>query len=84
MEPAAVLEVMGVHPDFQGRGCAHALLRQLTTNLLGLGVGKVSMEVAWSDSVMMGFARSEGFLPAQRICLDLDCEAFRRKEETRK
>lgn len=82
-EPTATLEVLGVHPDFRGRGVGHALLRQLTTNLLGLGVGVVSTEVNWDDPRMIAFMQHEGFLPAPRFCVDLDCEAFRRREETR-
>lgn len=81
-EPAAVLEVLGVHPDFRGSGVAHALVSQLTTNLLGLGVPKVSTEVAWDDQSLMSFLHHEGFLPAPRLCLDLDCGAFRRRQET--
>ncbi len=82
-EPAAVLEVLGIHPDFRGRGVAHALLRQLNTNLLGLGVGTVSTEVNWNDPRMMAFLQNEGFQPAPRFCLDLDCESFRRREDMR-
>lgn len=82
-EPAAVLEVIGVHPDFRGRGVGHELLHQLTTNLLGLGVGKVSAEVNWEDSRIMAFMHNEGFVPAPRFCVDLDCESFRRREDLR-
>jgi len=81
-EPAAVLEVFGVHPDFRGAGVGHALLRQLTTNLLGLGVRRVSTEVGWDDQRLLSFLHHEGFLPAPRFCLDLDCEEARRREET--
>jgi GNAT superfamily N-acetyltransferase len=80
-EPSAVLEVMGVHRDFRGKGVGHALLRQLTTNLLGLGVGTVSTEVNWGDQGMLGFLEREGFLPAPRFCVDLDCESHRRRED---
>jgi len=82
-EPAAVLEVIGVHPDFRGRGVGHELLRQLTTNLLGLGVRRASAEVSWEDSRIMAFMHNEGFMPAPRFCVDLDCEAFRRKEDSK-
>jgi ribosomal protein S18 acetylase RimI-like enzyme len=82
MEPVAVLEVLGVHPDFRHRGAGHALLRQLRTNLLGLGVGKVQTEVSWDDQQMMTFFHHAGFRPAQRLCLDLDCAEQRRLEET--
>ena len=80
-EPSAVLEVIGVNPDFQGKGFGHALLRQLATNLLGLGVRTLSTEVSWSDEAMMRFVRHEGFAPAARFCLDMDCKAFLRREE---
>ena len=82
-EPSAVLEVLGVHPDFRGRGVGYALIRQLTTNLLGLGVGKVSTEVAWTDLDMLGFLHRVGSKPAPRLCLDLDCEEFRRHDDAR-
>jgi ribosomal protein S18 acetylase RimI-like enzyme len=83
MEPVAVLEVMGVHPDFRGRGVGHALVRQLTTNLLGLGVGRIATEVAWEDQSMLAFFHREGFAPAPRLCLDLDCREARRRDEER-
>ncbi len=81
-EPAAVLEVLGVHPDFRGTGVGHALVSQLSSNLLGLGVRKISTEVGWEDQDMMAFFQHEGFEPAPRLCLDLDCELRRRREET--
>jgi len=80
-EPAAVLEVIGVEPDFRGRGVARAMLRQLRTNLLGLGVRRIQTEVAWQDQDLMQFFQHEGFTPAPRFCLDLDCEEHRRREE---
>ena len=81
-EPAAVLEVLGVDPGFRGRGVAHAMIRQLRTNLLGLGVRRIQTEVSWGDQAMMAFFNREGFEPAKRLCLDLDCEEHRRREET--
>lgn len=80
-EPAAVLEVLGVNPDFRGTGVGQALLSQLSTNLLGLGVKKISTEVSWDDQKLMSFLQHEGFMPAPRLCLDLDCEARRRRQE---
>lgn len=82
-EPAAVLEVLGVHPDFRGTGVGQALVAQLTTNLLGLGVRRISTEVGWDDQRLMSFLHHQGFQPAARICLDLDCEEYRRRAETR-
>lgn len=70
-EPAAVLDTVDVHPDFRGKGVGHALLEQLRVNLAGLGVPRLSTEVAWEDMQLLGFFHHEGFRPAPRFCLDL-------------
>lgn len=82
LEPVAVLEVLDVHPDFRGGGVGDALVRQLRTNVLGLGVRTLRTEVDWNDQEMLAFFHREGFAPAPRLCLDLDCEARRRAEES--
>jgi ribosomal protein S18 acetylase RimI-like enzyme len=71
-EPAAVLDTLAVHPDFQGQGVGTALLAQLRRNLAGLGVGSIQTEVAWQDQRLMAFFQHEGFRPAARFALDLD------------
>jgi ribosomal protein S18 acetylase RimI-like enzyme len=72
VEPAAVLDVLGVHPDYRGRRVAAALVDQLRTNLLGLGIPKLQTEVQWSHPELIAFFQHEGFLLAPRLCLDLD------------
>ena len=74
MEPAAVLDTLGVHPDFQHRGVGGALVRQLRTDLRGLGVGRLQTEVSWEDLDVLAFFKREGFLPAPRLCLDLEID----------
>jgi len=81
MEKVAVLDTFGVHPDFQGRGVGKALMRQLRTNLLGLGIPKLQTEVSWSEPDLVTFFQHTGFQPAPRLALDLDLEAARRREE---
>jgi predicted N-acetyltransferase YhbS len=76
-EPAAVLDVFGVHPDFRGRHVGSALLDQLRTNLVGLGIATLQTEVNWSSPDLMTFFQHEGFVPAPRFCLDLDLRARR-------
>ncbi len=71
-EPAAVLDTIAVHPRFHGQGVGRALLGQLRTNLLGLGVPRLQTEVGWDDQRLLGFFHHEGFRPAQRIPLDLE------------
>ncbi len=80
LEPAAVLDTIGVHPDLQGRGVGAALMDQLRTNLAGLGVRRVQTEVSWEDAALLGFFRKEGFTLADRICLELDPGRSRHEE----
>ena len=48
------------------------MMQQLVTNLRGLGVGRLQTEVSWEDQPLMAFFKHEGFLPAARLCLDLE------------
>lgn len=76
-ERVAVLDVIGVHPDFHGRHVGAALVDQLRTNLLGLGIRTLQTEVAWESLELVTFFRREGFTLAPRLCLDLDLEKTR-------
>jgi len=80
-EPAAVLDTIDVHPAFRGRGVGSALLDQLRVNLSGLGVASLRTEVGWDDLALIGFFQHEGFLPAARLCLDLDLSTRRAERE---
>lgn len=73
-EPVAVLDTLGVHPSFQGRGIGDALIDQLATNLRGLGVHTLRTEVAWSSFALLRFFHHHGFQPAPRVCLDLELD----------
>lgn len=72
MEPVAVLDTIGVHPDFQRHGVGAALLDQVRTDLAGLGVPRLQTEVSWDDPGLLTFFRHQGFRPAARFCLELD------------
>lgn len=77
-ERVAVMDVVGVHPDFRGRHVGAALLDQLRTNLLALGIRTLQTEVAWDSLELLAFFQREGFRLAPRLCLDLDLEATRK------
>jgi len=79
MEPVAVLETIGVHPDFHRRGVGAALLRQLRMNLSALRVTTVRTEVSWRDGTLLDFFRHEGFELSERLCLDLDLDPEARR-----
>ena len=74
-EPAAVLDVFGVHPDFRGRHVGAALVGQLRRNLAALGIRRLQTEVGWDNPDLMAFFQHEGFVPAPRFCLDLEVTA---------
>jgi ribosomal protein S18 acetylase RimI-like enzyme len=71
VEPVAVLDTLGVHPDTRGLGIGQALMEQLLVNLAGLGVPTLRTEVAWEDSALLGFFQRQKFRPAARFCLEL-------------
>lgn len=75
LEPVAVLDTIGVHPDFRRRGVGAALFTQLCTDLGALGVDRLQTEASWDDTDMLAFFHREGFKPAPRLCLDLDLTA---------
>lgn len=77
VEPVAMLDTLSVRPDLRGRGVGPALVDQLRTNLLGLGLTRVQTEVGWDNFDLVAFFHREGFRPAARLCLDLDLEATR-------
>lgn len=77
----AVMDVIDVHPDFRHHHVATSLLAQLRTNLLGLGIGTLRTEVGWDTHDLMAFFRHEGFVMAQRLCLDLDLQAARARAD---
>lgn len=66
-EPVAVLDTIGVHPDYAHRRIGHALLSQLFANLAALCVERVETVVAPRDLALLGFLYDVGFAPSQRI-----------------
>jgi ribosomal protein S18 acetylase RimI-like enzyme len=80
-ERVAVLDVIDVHPDFRGQHVAASLLDQLRTNLLGLDIRTLRTEVGWDSHDLLAFFAHEGFVMAQRLCLDLDLQAARLRAE---
>ena len=70
-EKVAVLDAIGVHPEFRGRKVAKALLRQLLMHLGALGVESVRTEVSAEQAQLLSFLARAGFLPAARVCLEM-------------
>jgi predicted N-acetyltransferase YhbS len=66
-EPVAVIDTLGVAPEYAHRGVGHALLQQLFLNLNALRIERVETVVAVSALPLLGFFLDAGFAPAQRL-----------------
>src|SRR5919201_4275308 len=66
-EPTAVLDTVGVDPDFARRHVGRALLEQLLLNLRSLRVERVVTEAEWDHLDLLGFLSRTGFEHSQRL-----------------
>jgi ribosomal protein S18 acetylase RimI-like enzyme len=71
-DSAAIMDTIGVDPDYANRGVGRALVTQLLVNLMTLRVDKVLTEVDWSARDLLGFLDSCGFRPSSYLCFDRD------------
>jgi ribosomal protein S18 acetylase RimI-like enzyme len=70
VEPTAVMDTIGVDPDYRERGVGRALLSQLLVNLQTLRVDNIRTEVDWRDRDLLAFLDRCGFRPSQQLCFD--------------
>jgi ribosomal protein S18 acetylase RimI-like enzyme len=70
VDTTAVIDTIGVDPDYQNRGVGRALVSQLLVNLGTLRVEKVRTEVDWRDRDLLAYLDHSGFVPAQQLCFD--------------
>ena len=68
-EPTAIIDSLGVDPDFRGRKVGSALLAQMETNLRAFGIETVRTEVDWDRLDLLGFLGGHGFKPAPVLTL---------------
>ncbi len=71
-DSAAVMDTIGVDPDYGNRGVGHALVTQLLVNLMTLRVDKVLTEIDWNARELLGFLDHCGFRPSSYLCFDRD------------
>ena len=67
-EPTAVMDTIGVDPDYRQVGVGRALLSQLLVNLNTLRIERVRTEVDWRGRELLTFLEQCGFAPAQELC----------------
>ena len=66
-EPVAVIDTLGVDPEYAHRGVGRALLSQLFANLGALRVERVETIVPQPDLALAGFLYAAGFKPGERL-----------------
>jgi ribosomal protein S18 acetylase RimI-like enzyme len=69
-QPTAVMDTIGVDPDYRDRGIGRALLSQLLVNLQTLRVESIRTELDWRDRGLLAFLDRCGFRPSQQLCFD--------------
>jgi ribosomal protein S18 acetylase RimI-like enzyme len=69
VEHAAVIDTIGVNPDFAASGVGHELLSQLLLSLSTLQVEVVRTKVEHENSALRNFLAKRGFKPSQRLIL---------------
>ena len=66
-EPVAVIDTIGVAPEYAHRGIGHALLSQLFLNLGALDIERVETIVASGATELLGFFHAAGVAPGERL-----------------
>jgi ribosomal protein S18 acetylase RimI-like enzyme len=67
-EPVAVMDTIGVDPDYRQEGVGRALLSQLLVNLNTLRIERVRTEIDWRERELLAFLDQCGFAPAPELC----------------
>lgn len=70
VEPVAVMDTIGVDPEYRDQGIGRALLSQLLINLTTLRVEHIRTEIGWHDHALLGYLDRCGFRPSQRLCFE--------------
>lgn len=70
VEATAVLDTIGVDPDYQNMGVGAALLSQLLMNLGTLRIENLRTEVDWTNHELLAYLDGCGFRPSQQLCFD--------------
>jgi len=70
-ESVGWIDTIGVHPDYQKKGVARALMSEMTDNLKKVGVNTVYTFVNWRDWGLLQFFDRMGFTRGDMINLEL-------------
>ena len=65
------IEIVGVEPDYMGRGIGDALCHRLCSHFITLGVDRVFTSVRWDAGDLLAFFKKQGFDRSPFINLQL-------------
>ena len=63
----AVMDAIGVDPDYRGLGIGHELMAKIIANLAILRVDNIRTEISWNDVGLIAYLDDAGFVPAQTL-----------------
>ena len=66
-EPVAVIDTIGVAPEYANQGIGNALLSQLTLNLTALRIERIETIVSARSTDLLAFFCGAGFAPGERL-----------------
>ena len=76
-DAVAVLDVLGIDPDLQGKGIGKAVLGEVDRRMKARGIGTLRTQVDWGSPAMIRFFSSAGFLLAPVQVLERDASPLR-------
>jgi ribosomal protein S18 acetylase RimI-like enzyme len=76
-DAVAVLDVIGIDPEAQGKGIGKALLAEMERRMKERGIGTLRTQVDWGTPAMTRFFSSAGFLLAPVQVLERDTSRLR-------
>jgi ribosomal protein S18 acetylase RimI-like enzyme len=71
-ESTGLIDAIGVDPEYQRRGIASLLFKEMIANLKKVGVTKVTTFVTWSDWEILKFFNTVGFKLGKMVNLEFD------------
>ena len=71
-ESTGLIDALGIDPEYQRRGIATLLFKEMIANLKKVGVNKVTTFVTWSDWELLKFFNTVGFRMGKMVNLEFD------------
>ena len=69
-ESSALVDTLGVNPEFQDHGVGGALFDQFRANMKAARIERIYTLVDWKDFGLLKFFGNMGFVPSQRLSLE--------------